>query len=234
MQNKKQLVVIILGPPGAGKGTQGVLIADKMNLYYFETSRIIEANVMQDKEDDYVIIDGEKYPFTKEREQWQKGILNTPAVVAFWVKDKIKDLRDEGKGIVFAGSPRTLYEGQQIIPLIKDLYGKENIRVVLLDIIPEQTIWRNSRRRLCQLMRHPILSTRDEFLALHHCPLDGSELVKRKGLDDSEVIKVRLQEYRERTLPLIKYFEEEDLAVAKIDGSQTVEEVHQYILRAIS
>ena len=230
---KKPSVIIIMGAPGSGKGTQAELVSDKFNSYYLETSKIIEAHVMQAGEKDYETVGGKKYPLAKERELWRGGILNTPEVVASWVKNKIKELSREGRGVVFAGSPRTLYEGKEVIPLLKKLYGTKNIKVILLEISPEQTIWRNSNRRLCELMRHPILSTGKEFLSLTHCPLDGSELVRRKGLDDPETIKVRLKEYKERTLPLVKYFKEQGLNVKKINGEQSVEAVHKDILKAI-
>ncbi|PIV14112.1 hypothetical protein COS44_00850, partial [bacterium (Candidatus Gribaldobacteria) CG03_land_8_20_14_0_80_36_40] len=76
----KKLVIILLGPPGSGKGTQAGLLADKLNLYYLESSKIIESNIMQAKRDDFEIINGKKYSLTEERELWRKGILNTPEV----------------------------------------------------------------------------------------------------------------------------------------------------------
>jgi len=72
-----------------------------------------------------------------------------------------------------------------------------------------------------------------EFLELKSCPLDGSKLVRRAGLDDIETIKVRLKEYKERTYPLMKYFGEQGLKVKKINGEQSVEKVHYDILKAI-
>jgi len=223
-----------MGPPGSGKGTQAELVSDEPNLYYFETSKIIEGNVMKAGREDYEIVDGKQYSLVKEREHWTHGILNTPEVVAFWVKNKIKELFKEGLGIVLAGSPRTLYEGKQVIPLLKKLYGKENIKIVLLEISPQETTWRNSHRRICEFMRHPILSTKNEFLQLKYCPLDGSKLLKRKGLDDVEIIKVRLKEYRERTYPLMQYFSEQGLKVKRINGEQSVQKVHEDIMRAIN
>ena len=105
------------------------------------------------------------------------------------LQEKIKALSKEKKGIVFAGSPRTLYEAEKILPLLEKLYGKANIKIFLLDLPLEQSIWRNSHRRICELMRHPILYNK-ETLKLTHCPLDGSKLIKR-ALDKPEVIKKR-------------------------------------------
>jgi len=232
MNTKNFKIIILLGPPGAGKGTQAELLSEKLNFYYFETSKIIESKVMSAKKGDFVEIEGKKYSLLKEKKLWQTGKLCTPEVVTFWVKEKIKKLAKEKKGIVFAGSPRTLYEAKEILPLIKKLYGKENIRVLLLDIPPEVTIFRNSHRRICELRRHPILYSK-ETEKLTRCPLDGSKLIKRKGLDDPEVIKVRLKEYEQRTLPIIEYLKKSGLKIKKIDASLTPAEVFFKILKAL-
>lgn len=232
MKPSKPLVIIIMGPPGAGKGTQAELLSDKFNLHYLETSQLIEARVMTAKKGEYVRVKARKYYLLDEKKLWQSGILCSPPFVSYLVRKKIIELAREGKGIVMAGSPRTLPEGKDQIPLLKKLYGSDKIKIIFLEITPEQTIWRNSRRRICQLMRHPILYTR-ETQKLRRCPLDGSKLVKRKGLDDPETIKVRLKEYRERTQPLLKYFKEQGLKVKKINGEQSVEEVFQDILKAV-
>jgi len=229
----KPSVVIILGQPGSGKGTQAELVAGKFNLYSLETSRLIEIKVMNAKEGEYAEVEGQKYYFSHEKELWTKGILCSPPFVSWLVKTKLEELAKEGKGVVMSGSPRTLPEGENLIPLLKNLYGADNIRVILLELTAEQTIWRNSNRRICELMRHPILSTDKKFLALTHCPLDGSKLLKRKGLDDPETIKVRLKEYTERTLPLVEFLKTQNLPVVKINGEQSVEKVHQDILKAL-
>ncbi|MEK7503839.1 MAG: nucleoside monophosphate kinase [Patescibacteria group bacterium] len=233
MKKSSALVVIILGPPGSGKGTQAELIAGKFNLYNLETSKIIESKVMKAQKGEYALVAGKKYYFSHEKELWVKGILCSPPFVSFLVRTKLQELAEVGRGIVMSGSPRTLPEGEDIIPLIKKLYGAQNIRVILLELTPEQTIWRNSHRRICELMRHPILSTQKEFLSLTHCPLDGSKLMKRRGLDDPETIKTRLKEYKERTFPLVNYLKKQKLKVNKINGERSVEDVHKDVLVAI-
>jgi len=142
-------------------------------------------------------------------------------------------LYKEGKGLILSGSPRTLYEGQEEIPLLKRIYGAKNIKVVLLEITPKETIFRNSNRRICELMRHPILYSKDN-IKLKKCPLDGSKLIKRKGLDDPETIKVRLGEYKEKTLPLVGYFQKQGLRVSKINGSPPPALVFKNVLKVIS
>lgn len=229
MENKK-LVIILMGPPGSGKGTQAELLAEKLNLYYFETSKILEEEFK--KGSGKYKIEGKEYSVLKEKKLWLGGKLCSPPFVTFLVQKKIKELFKEGKNLILSGSPRTLYEGERIVPLIKKLYGQKNIKIILLEISPEETIFRNSHRRICQLMRHPILWLKENE-KLKKCPLDGSRLLKRKGLDDPETIKVRLKEYKERTFPLIEYFKKENLKVIKVNGSPPPAIVFEIILRKL-
>lgn len=228
----KKRIIVLLGSPGSGKGTQSELLSSSMNLFYFETSRILEDRFLFSSEDDFIEVDGEKFYTRDEKKLWETGSLCSPPFVTKLVLEKIKELHLQGKGIIFSGSPRTVYEGERVIPLIKDLYGKENIDVVLLQVSPEETIYRNSNRKICKLMRHSILYS-EETKDLKFCPIDGSELMKREGLDDPETIKVRIKEFQERTMPLVDLFEKEGLKVNLINGSKSPAEVFNETLKAI-
>lgn len=221
-------VIIIFGAPGAGKGTQAGLLAEKFSLYYFETSGIIEKIIANTKEE-FIEEDGEKFYFAKEEQLWKEGKLWDPPFVVHFAKKKIRELAKEDKSIIFAGSPRTVYEAKTEIPLLKELYGKENIKVFLIEISPEQTIFRNSHRKICELMRHPMVYSK-ETENLEFCPLDGSKLQKREGLDDPESIKVRLDEYKNRTVPIFEIIEKEGIEINKINGEQPVADVYENIL----
>jgi len=225
-------VVIIFGLPGSGKGTQAQLLADKMGLYNFETSAIIGQKIAEAKPEDFVEIDGEKYNFYKEKEIADGGRLWDPPFVVYFVKRKIEELASDGKGMVFSASPRTAYEAENMIPLLEKLYGKENIKIVQLEINPETTIFRNSNRKRCELMKHPILFNKEtENLTI--CPLDGSKLFKRED-DNAEIAKVRINEYNERTFPITEYFKKNNFRVININGEQSIAEVFGDVLKAIS
>ena len=146
--------------------------------------------------------------------------------------EKIKELAGEGKSIIFSGSPRTVYEAEIEIPLMKELYGAENVKFALIDIKPETTIFRNSHRRICELIRHSILFSK-ETEHLTKCPLDGSNLVKRKGLDDPDTIKKRIEIFNAETYPVVDIIAKEGLKINKVNGEQNVSEVHQEILKAV-
>ena len=127
VDNKK--IVIIIGPPGSGKGTQAFLLADKLGLYYLETSKIIELKISEAKKGEYQKLDGKKYYLLDEKNNWEQGKLCSPPLVTFWITEKVRELSKEHKGIVFAGSPRSLYETEKMMPLLERLYGKRNIKI---------------------------------------------------------------------------------------------------------
>jgi len=230
MENKK-LVIILMGAPGAGKGTQAELLAERLNLYYLETSKVLEETFLSVQKNDLINVGSQKFSLKKEKILWQTGKLCDPPFVSYLVREKIKEISKKGKNLILAGSPRTVFEGKEVVPLLKKLYGQKNIKVILLDISPQETIFRNSHRRICQLMRHPIVFSK-ETKNLTICPLDGSKLMRRKGLDDPETIKVRLKEYKERTYPIIDYFKKEKLSLKIVDGSPSPAVIFENLIKS--
>jgi len=228
---RKQKVIIIIGPPGSGKGTQSNLLSEKLNLYYLETARVGEEKIEEAKKGSYVKVGAKRYYFEAEKRKWEKGELWSPPFVSYLVKQKIKQLSERKRGIVFAGSPRTLKEAKELMPYISKLYGKSNIKVIELKLSVKESVFRNSHRKICQLMRHPILYNK-ETKNLKFCPLDGSKLEKR-ALDKPEIIRKRYKVYQEQTFPLIDYFKKEKFKVFKVNGEQSVANVFSDILKKV-
>jgi len=231
-------VIILFGPPGAGKGTQSELLAEKKGLYLFETSKILEREfkkaeeLSKDSPERWVAFEDEKFDILNEREIWKSGVLCSPPFVTYLCIKEFKRLAEEGDNLILSGSPRTVYEAEREMPVLEELYGKDNIHIFMIEIGAEVTIFRNTHRKICELMRHSILFNK-ETEKLKLCPLDGSKLMKRKDLDDPETIKTRLVQYKERTLPLFEYFKNNGFRVEKNDGEKTVAEVHEVILEKL-
>lgn len=217
-------VIIIYGPPGSGKGTQARMLAEHFGLENFDTGQIIEDIVYDPKNQNNSVIQ-------KEKKNFEEGLLCTPEWVTEIVKKAIEKNHAEGKGLVFSGSPRTIYEEKIIMPLLDKLYGKENIFITRLLIRPRTSIFRNSNRRVCEKCGLPIVFA-SENEKLESCPKCGGELVRRT-LDDPEDIKVRLKEYKGRTKPIFKFLEDEGYKLINVDGEPPVEEVTKSILEKL-
>lgn len=230
MYKPKNKVIIVTGPPGSGKGTQANLLAETLGLYHLETSRIFEEKFEQGKKGEFVVFDGQKFFLEDERKRWLEGKLFSPPFVVALLTEKVSQIAKIARGIIFSGSPRTLYEAKRLLPLLIKIYGKENIHVILLSITPKETIFRNSHRKICELMRHSILYSNDTK-KLKYCPLDGSKLLRREGLDDPSTIKRRIKEYKENTLPILDYYERLGINVKKINGSPPPAIVFKKILK---
>jgi len=225
-------VIILFGPPGAGKGTQAEILSDKTGYYHFESSKVIEHCFHTESSEKVFEIEGKKYKVADEKKRWETGLLNSPPFVVNLMIEKIKELAEEGKSIIFSGSPRTVYEAEKETPLLKELYEEKNIKFVLLDIKPETTIFRNSHRKICELMRHSILFNK-ETENLTTCPLDGSLLVRRKNLDEVETIKNRLEAFKKDTLPVIDFVKKQGVNVIEINAEQTVSEIFKDISKKL-
>jgi len=224
-------VIIIMGSPGSGKGTQSEIISGRFGYYYLESSKIIDAKLNNIKEGDFEEVDGKKYFLTEQKAKREAGEIMDAELVTFWMLSKVRSLAEDGEKIVVAGSPRTLYEAERFMPLLAELYGKENIVVISIDLPEEEAIFRSCHRRICSLVRHPILYY-EETKDLTVCPLDGSKLLTRED-DNAETVKIRMAKYREKTLPALEYCKKEGYDVKELKGRQTPAELHDDILKAL-
>jgi len=218
----KKWSVIIIGPPGSGKGTQADLLAEKFGLIHFEISRVIEEKFKKADPDDPII--------QREKKIWKSGELMTPEIILQWGLEKITEYASSGVGIVMSGSPRTMYEAEGEVPALENLYGKENVKVVHLNLSKEESIKRNSARRIC-MNRHTIPDF-PIFKDITACPKDGTALQKRE-LDNPETISVRYEVYLRRTQPILSFIESRDYGVIEIEGEQGIDDVFGDILKGL-
>src|SRR3989344_405591 len=193
-------VIIVYGPPGAGKGTQANLLAGKLGLIHFDTGRYLE-QILRDPE----MQNDEE--IKKAKEIFDSGALVTPSFVLKIISEKSKEISKSGFGIVFSGSPRTLFEAfgdkgnQGLIALLESEYGKENIILIFLNIDPKVSILRNKNRKICSVCGTAILyNDIDEHKT---CPLCGGSL-RVRTVDNLEVLETRIKEYEGRTKPIIE------------------------------
>jgi adenylate kinase len=217
--------VIIYGPPGAGKGTQANLLAWIKNYYHFDTGKYIEEVVHNpDNQKNSAI--------QRERRLFDTGELCTPSWVLKIVSEKTKKIAKAGFNIIFSGSPRTVFEAfgdkknQGLIEILERSYGRKNIKIFLLKIKPATSIKRNSGRMICSICATPILAGSQQPV----CSICSAPLRKRI-LDNPETIKIRLQEYKKRTYPILDGLKSRGYKITEIDGEPPPYKIHQNILR---
>lgn len=220
---KKPQIIIFIGPPGAGKGTQADLLAEDFGFYHFETSKIIEEKFATADPSDPIIRDA--------KEAFSTGKLVEPKHVAGWVLEKIRSLSDQKMSVVFSGSFRTEFEATEEIPVMEEIYGKENIHVFLINVSEDESVKRNSARRICKANRHPIPNF-PEFVGITACPKDGSE-IQTRTLDTPDVIRVRYQTYLDQTKPVLEIFKKAGYDIIEVGGEQGIREVHNEIVAGV-
>ena len=123
----------------------------------------------------------------------------------------------EGEGIILSGSPRTLFEVTGLIPVLEKLYGKKRIHIFELRIKEAISVKRNSNRVVCSICRAPLLTAYYPSKNPKHCPICAGPFYKRT-LDNRETMKIRLNEYRERTEPVLGYLKKRRYKVNQVNG----------------
>ncbi|MEK7193731.1 MAG: nucleoside monophosphate kinase [Patescibacteria group bacterium] len=225
----KKIAVILYGPPGGGKGTQANLLATQLQLIHFETGKFCEQVVHDPKRQKEKII-------RRERKLFDAGILMTPSFVLREVARRTKEIAKVGWGVVYSGSPRTIYEAEGLVPILEKLYGKKNIFVFGLKVKAADSMKRNSNRMLCSICRAPLLTAYYPSKNPKHCPVCAGPLYKRT-LDKPEVIKVRLKEYEERTFPIFAFMRKRGYRIVSFEGNlppyRIFQKIHGHIKNSL-
>ena len=206
--------LLILGPPGAGKGTQSANIADEYDVAHVTTGDALRANKDMDISD----MDTE---YDTPREYMEAGDLVPDAVVNAIVDEAL----NSADGFVLDGYPRNLDQAEELV-------GMTDLDVVLsLDVSREELVDRLTGRRVCDdcgANYHVEFNQPDEEGVCDEC---GGELIQRED-DNEESVRNRLDVFDENTAPVIAHYEDHDGFVA-IDGEQTPDEVWSDIQAAI-
>lgn len=227
-QTAQSSIIVLLGPPGAGKGTQAEYLVEEFGVLHLETSRIIQEALASHDDHDEILIGGASYPYREERRKFFSGELNAPPVVSAWIAEATRSLYPAGKHIVFSGSPRTAFEAEQLFPVFLELAGKGRCLLFHLEVPFEVSLERNSHRLLCALCRLP---HREGVAAV--CRRCGGALKRRAGLDDPDTIRVRWQQFVERTLPVVDAAKRFGVPVERVDAVRLEADIRDDLRRRI-
>ena len=207
--------IIMLGAPGAGKGTQAKKIAAKYEIPHISTGDIFRANIKNGTE-----------LGMKAKSYMDAGGLVPDEITIGMLLDRIHEA-DCKNGYVLDGFPRTIPQAESLTKALKEM-GESIDYAVNVDVPDENIINRMSGRRACLgcgATYHIVYNAPSKEGV---CDVCGQSLVLRDD-DKPETVKKRLQVYYEQTQPLIDYYKKEGV-LAEVDGTKDMEEVFQAIV----
>lgn len=210
--------LVLLGPPGSGKGTQARMMIERYNIPQISTGEILRAAVIKGT------------PLGREAKRYMdQGKLVPDEVVVGIVRERLKASDCTG-GFILDGFPRTLPQAEALNAALGNM-GREIDHVVSIEADNEELIKRLTGRRTCRscgAMYHIAFDppTRDGV-----CDKCGGELYQRDD-DKEETIRARLQVYEDQTAPLIEYYRKQGL-LRSVDGVGEIGEIFQKIMKII-
>lgn len=214
-----ELNLVMLGPPGAGKGTQGQRLTEDFSVAYIATGDILRENVKEGTE-----------LGKQAKEHMDSGGLVPDELVIAMIEDRISQ-DDAGDGFVLDGFPRNVAQADALNEML-DGHGRRLTAALLVDVPDEEVIRRLSGRRVCVENGHTYHLEFDPPKREDVCDQDGSRLEIRED-DKPETVKKRLATYHENTEPLIDYYDERGL-LRRFDGTREQTEVHDHIRATIA
>jgi adenylate kinase len=209
-----ELNLVLLGPPGSGKGTQGERLQDDFRLPYYATGDILRAAV---KEETAIGREAKEY--------MDRGDLVPDEVIIGVIAERIS-AEEAGDGFILDGFPRTTAQAEALDAKMSEL-GRELTAAILIDVADDEVVRRLGGRRTCTKGGHVYHVEFQPPQKEGVCDLDGSELIIRDD-DKPDVIRHRLEQYHEKTEPLIAYYDERGI-LRRVDGSLPPDEVGEKI-----
>jgi adenylate kinase len=209
------VIIVLLGPPGAGKGTQADKLAQRLGIPKIATGDVLRAAVR----------DGTKRG-REAKSYMDRGDLVPDSVILGILQDVMTSPATK-KGAILDGAVRTVPQAEGLGITLAEI-GKKVDKVLLFDVDDDELVKRLGTRTVCEGCQTPYMD-RD---AGTNCEKCGGKLVRRKD-DEPEAIRNRLEVYRTQTEPVIDWYGDNKMKVLKIDADGPVDEVTARALEAL-
>jgi adenylate kinase len=200
-----ELNLVLLGPPGSGKGTQGERLNDDLRLPYYATGDILRGAVRD-----------ETALGKSAKEYMDRGDLVPDEVIVGVIAERI-DSEEARDGFILDGFPRTTPQAEALDAKLAEL-GRRVTAVLLIDVSDDQVVHRLGGRRTCEAAGHVYHVEFNPPKVEGVCDVDGSPLIVRDD-DKPEVIRKRLDTYHEKTEPLVAYYDGKGV-LKRVDGER--------------
>jgi adenylate kinase len=211
--------VVLLGAPGAGKGTQAERIAARYGLPHVSTGDMLRAAVARGTE-----------MGREARRSMDAGELVPDEVVIGVVRERLTEDDTHG-GFLLDGFPRTIEQAERLDALLADA-GRALTHVVQLDVPEDELVERLAGRRLCRSCGKGYHVKFDPPAREGVCDVCGGELYQRAD-DNEETVRNRLAVYREQTEPLVAYYREKGVLHTAFGGGKMPDEVFEQVQAAL-
>jgi adenylate kinase len=206
--------LVLLGPPGAGKGTQAERLVNDFSLPYYATGNILREAIASESE-----------LGKQAKEIVEAGELVPDDLIGSVIEERL-DSGEADDGFLLDGFPRTIGQAEMLQQAL-DKRGRRLTAALLIDAPDGEVVRRLSGRRTCVKNGHVYHVEFDPPKNEGVCDQDGSRLVQRDD-DKPETVQKRLAVYHEQTEPLIVWYGERGL-LRRFDGTRTPEEVNSHI-----
>ena len=210
--------IVLLGPPGAGKGTQAEKISEVYHLTHVSTGDLFRANIRENTE-----------LGKKAKEYTDQGLLVPDSVTIAMVEDRLKN-EDCKNGALLDGFPRTIKQAEALDEMLEKTFNSKVTVVPCIDVKKEDLVRRISGRRMCK-NGHVFHVVTKPPKAEGICDVCGEPLYQRAD-DHEETVHTRLTAYEESTAPLIGYYEQKGV-LRRIDGNGDIASVSGAVMAAI-
>ena len=210
--------IVLLGPPGAGKGTQAEIISSKLGLAHVSSGDIFRENIKNQTELGRLAA-----------EYMNRGDLVPDDVTIAMIRQRLTRA-DCAQGALLDGYPRTPAQAQALEEILKEFGGKVD-RVPYIQVQETELVKRLSGRWTCRAQGHIYHEEYNPPKKPGVCDVDGSELYQRED-DKRETVQRRIRVYFEQTAPLIEHYRKQGVLV-EINGDQAIEAVTADLLAAL-